>query len=340
MTVGVLYTFFNLGFTISQVFGGYLADRFGRKVVIAWPTFHIAFFYLAIPFSKGWFLASFFCFLSFVASAIQWPAFTAMLGESSEKRGAAFGRFEFFLGIGLGVGPLLGSFFVSRIGIKGIIFGSTILTFIAAIWRIFGLVETSKTVKDRASNFDLKGSWDSKKGYIPFLIIGSLIFMALGLTVNGPFLTLFHGEVLGHTRSEINRLFAYGNLIGAIFVLFAGRLSDEVGAKKVLYLGIVLHTLLVVTWALTRYSILFVVSIPFVQWVYLAYQIVLVKITREKERGKKVGLFGTITGGLGSLSPLLGSAMKRSIGDLSPFYGALLFALFSLIPSKKVQPGD
>jgi MFS family permease len=161
--------------------------------------------------------------------------------------------------------------------------------------------------------------------------------MALGLTVNGPFLTLFHGEVLGHSRAYINSLFAYGNLVGALFVLFAGKLSDWVGAKRVLYLGIVFHTSFILIWSLSRISILFILAIPFVQWIYLAYQIVLVEITEERERGRKVGLFGTVTGGFGSLSPFLGGYIRRELGDLSPFVTALIFALLSLLPSKKVH---
>lgn len=331
--IGFLYSLFSLGFTFAQILGGYLADRFGRKALIAWPTFLIAFFYFLMLFSNEWVPVAFLCFLTFVASAIQWPAFTAMLGESSEKRGEAFGRFEFFLALGIGGGPLLGSFLVERIGIKGLILASSLLTLVAATWRILALVETFGKRKEEVSQ-EVGKILERGREYLPFLVIGSLVFMAIGLTVNGPFLTLFHGEVLGHSRSRINRLFAHGNLIGALFVILAGKLADRWGAKKVLFSGVLIHTLLIVFWALTGSSLLFVSSIPFVQWIYLAYQVVLVEITKEEERGRKVGLFGTITGGMGSLSPLFGSLMKKGMGDLSPFFAALGFASLSLLPSR------
>jgi MFS family permease len=332
-TVGALYTFFNLGFTLSQVMGGYLADRFGRKNVISIPTFLIALFLFLMPFFKTWFMVSLLCFLSLVASAIQWPAFTALLGESGREHGKTFGKFEFYLAIGIGIGPLLGSFLVTRMGIDGVIFLSALLTLIAALGRQIWLVETY--VVEESSEPEIERE---RRGYLPFLLAGSLVFMALGLTVNGPFLSLFHGEVLGHPKAEINRLFAYGNLLGALFVLVAGRLADTIGAKRVMMMGIISHTVLVIVWALTGSSPIFVLSIPFVQWIYLSYQVVvLVRITRMEERGRRIGFFGTITGGLGSLSPVFGGYVKRGYGDLSPFWTALILGIASLMPTERVR---
>jgi MFS family permease len=84
-----------------------LADRFGRKRVIVWPTFAYLPLYLLAAATHHWGLLVALLVIADSLSAVQWPAFVASIAESvpEAQRGEAFAVFEFAAGLGMALGP-------------------------------------------------------------------------------------------------------------------------------------------------------------------------------------------------------------------------------------------
>jgi MFS family permease len=323
--VGTLYSIFGLGFTLAQVLGGYLADRLGRKKCIVYPTYTFPLLYLLLAYAKSWQIAALLYLISNIGSAIQMPSFTAIVGESSLEKGRAFGYFETFVAFGIAAGPLLGGILLGRIGVRGLILITAFVALITAIGRHIFLIETLGIKR-----FEKVKEGEREGSFLRFLIFGIFLFLLLSLTTHGPFLTLFQEEVLKMTRDKINFLFAIGNFLGAITSLIGGRLTDRIGAYRVLAISVILHPLLIVIWSFQRTPLFFALSFPFIMWAYITYQVLLTDISPETSRGTHIGIFGTITGLAGATGPFLGMQLKLRYGDRMPFFTALLIGLVSL----------
>jgi len=326
--VGFFYSLFVLGFTLAQWMGGYFADKFGRKKTILWPTYTFPILYSCLAFSFSYLLAGFLYLISNIGSAIQMPAFTAMIAESQEKKGKAFGIFEFYVALGIAFGPLLGFFLLRITGIRTLILMTALVCLLSAVLRHIFLEETIE-LRRKMQKIEMG------KDFILFTIFGIFIFTVFSLTIQGPFLTLFQKEVLLFSKKKINLMFALGNLLGAFVSPFAGRLCDNIGSKKLLIFSALFHPLLVFLWFLFPIPIFFVLFFPPVQIAYLSYQVGITEIVKEETRGRLLGIFGAITGMFSSLGPTIGMHLKLKYGFFGPFSLALFFGILAslfLIP--------
>lgn len=332
--IGISYTLFSLGFTLAQVLGGYLTDRFGRKFIIVIPTYAFPLLYLFLALAKIWWVCVIFYLVSSILSAIQIPAFTSMISESSESKGRAFGFFECTIAIGIALGPLLGGVLVGRIGMENLILLMCLVTFVSAVIRSIFLTEK----KSRVGIGRMDVQENITKNYIWFIIAGCFIFLVLTLTINGPFLTLFQKEVLLFPSSKINFFFAFGGLFSAISSLFGGRLIDKYGGKSILGLSLILHPLLLMLWAVSKGIMpYFILSFLFSQFFYIGYQVIITDMVNEKARGRMIGIFGALTGLVSSIGPVLGMQVKLRFGWPYPFYLSLFFGVVAFISLLKVR---
>ena len=326
VSIGVSYSFFGLGYTLAQFLGGYLSDRFGRKYLIVIPTWLFSVFYTLMAFSPSWVYVALFYLLVSIGSAFQSPSFTSMIAESVRKEhvGRAFGMFELSIMMGIALGPLVGSSLVSMFGIRALIMSTATASLLAAVLRQLGLVETTKRRRKALVKFVFE------RNHIWFIIAGSLMFLALSFTINGPFLTLYQEEVLGLEEGQINLLFGLAGIPSAILSLVAGWLTDKFGGRRITAISMVVHALSTFLWGYFNGNLLFLtLAFIFVQFFYVSYQTVIAKITNEKNRARFTGVFGTISGLVSSAGPYMGMYVKLEQGFTATFQLCLLFAIIS-----------
>ncbi len=327
--VGFLYTLFALSFTLLQLIGGYFSDKIGRKRCIVWPTYICATFYLLMGLVRTWKAVALFYLIGNLASAFQMPAFTALISESAEEKGRAFSFSETFVAFGIATGPLLGGLTIDLLGIRRLILITAFVTFLSALFRHLLIIEPpSPPSHHEDDRLILK---DLGLPYVMFLIFGSFMFLVFSLTSNGPFLTLFGNEVFNLSKKTINFYFAAGTYISAFSSLILADLPDRLGAKRILAVCIVLLPVFILLWSYTGKAIFFLTALPFVHWSYITYQVVLTELSPPSKRGTGIGLYGTITGLVGSIGPVVGMNLKLTYGPRAPFYLALFLSSVSLI---------
>ncbi len=328
--VGLAYTLMHLGYQGMQLFGGLLADRFGRRNVIVWPTFAYLPLYLWAAAMHNWGPLVALLVIADSLGAVQWPAFVASIAESvsEEQRGVAFAVFEFAAGLGVALGPAAGAAMLSVGGVPLLIGSTGLVALGCAMVRWLWLRETT-----HRSNPPSLGDWRRLlNGRLrQFLMAASLFSLLMSVTVYGPFISLHAKDAGGLSEQDINSLIAVVSLVATVVGLAGGRIIRWLGARRALGLGTLAHAGALLPWAyaptaLTGQSFL-LISWAGMQLSFIAYQTTLSEQASDESRGSVVGLVGTVSGLVAAVGPMLGAWLRGAFGSVGPFWGALLLSL-------------
>lgn len=338
--IGFSYTLFVLTFTLWQIGGGLLSDRYGRKLIIVIPTFLFLPLYVIAGLVQHWFYLTMILVVLESLSAIQWPSFISMISESvpQGKEGRAFAILELAIVLAATVGPFAGSLLVKKFSIELLIIISGIVAFPCAFIRKKYLTESFQPT-ERIRLRELLDAFD--KNLIVFLIACCLLHLLNTLTIYGPFLSLFARDEMNLNNSQINILFGFAGLAASIISPIGGRLTDRFGAKRVLMLGSIFQGLFIFFWSRAEdyvpiliFFMLFGVSI---QLAAISYNVFISSITPKELKSTVIGVFGTIAGLVGALGPVVGAIISKSFGISAIFVASLMFALGGFLFLSGVQ---
>ncbi len=338
--VGLSYALLTISFAAMQLVGGFLADKVGRKPLIALPTFVMVLLYYLVGISRHWQTLVALLVLVNSISALQWPAFLSMMAESipARRQGAAFSIMELFVVLGITVGPAVGATLLPRIGFPGLMVGTALLAFPCAVARTALLRETK--LKARAKDSRRRRLF--QRSHWPFLLAASCFALALTLSIYGPFIALYAKDVIGLGESRINLMFAIGGLAAVAISLLSGKIIDRTGSRRVLLFGLLVFPLVLIVWTLTRSflwsSVIYVISYLFFTATNISYQVQLTSVGPSAYRSSLVGIFGSVSGVISAAGPLLGSFLAVRVGAAAPFYAALVFALLAAVFFMSLRP--
>ncbi|MFQ6057952.1 MAG: MFS transporter [Anaerolineae bacterium] len=324
--VGLAYSLLTASFSLLQFAGGLLADRFGRKGPIVLPTFVFVPLYFLAGAARSWLLLLIPLLLINSLSAIQYPAFMALIAESvpEGQRGMAFGAFEFAIGLATALGPGLGAALLPLVGLRPLIYGTALITLVCALARVVGLRETSHQptsldVGELRHHFDARLRW--------FLAAASLFALVYTLTLWGPFTALHAEDALHLSKPQINGLFALGGFAAMAASLLGGRFTDRYGGRQALLVGCLSHVITMLAWALSRGlwvgGALFVMANMGLQVGIVAYSTLLTRMAPDRARGVVVGVSGTVVGVTSGVAPAVGAYLRGAFGSAAPFWAAL-----------------
>jgi DHA1 family inner membrane transport protein len=230
---------------LPQIFGGYLADRYGRKRIVGIATTLMAFCYAAIAIAPSWPLVVAANVLCWIIGAIQWPALLLLVAESvpEEKRGRALAILETASMTGVTLGFLLGSEVLLRVELmKGAWTFLCLLTcgcyVAAAIARIFGLIETGGARNTQSFLGQLGGiSWRLIAVPTAAMVLSAVAF---NVVLEGPLREIYLKDVSKFSDSKIDLFHFYGGLVSLPLAFSAGWLADRFGSVRVIVLSCLL----------------------------------------------------------------------------------------------------
>jgi MFS family permease len=339
--IGLAYTFFTLGLTIFMALGGHLADRFGRKGIIVVPTFALPIVYGIMALSDHWMLAAAMYLLANVASALQTPAFAALLAESSPRRERTFIWYEAAASFGAACGPFLGAALAHVWSLQTLMGLTAGVMLLGAVVRLVWLEETKAA--SAASAKVQRWSMMLTRDLRWFFVGGSLLFLATSITL-GPFPTLHFQETLLKPGSEINLLFGLGWGIAALVSLLGETIAARLRAKRILAVSSLLHPLSLLVWVVAGQAYWqvgpFLASFLFIQFIFVGWQLLLAQLTTLENRGRIAGWFGMVTGWISSLGPTLAMQAKLAWGGWLPFGLATVFGMLAFGALLRCQPKE
>jgi MFS family permease len=325
--VGFAFTLMTASFAATQFLGGLVADRLGRKVAVALPTLLFSPFYALLATSNSLYEALALLVVINVISAIQSPGFVALIAESvpDDSTGNAFGFFEFALGLGYVAGPALGAWLINYVDYSYLFLGSALVSALCGVLRFILLEEPPRPQKHGQST-----SWKEllSSSFLPAVFASVFISWLYNLTIWGPFLALHAKDWWGWNDAEINIAMAIGNLALAFTSIVAGKVIDQYGDALILKVSALIFPISMVVLVHSKPSVpfwaLLLISFASSQLAWIAYNTFITHQSPAEYRGSFLGIIGTVSGLLGSLSPGAGGFLRGKWGSFAPFWLALI----------------
>lgn len=340
LEICVAFALMSIAAGVFQFSGGVLADRIGRKPLVVIPTVISGLLYILGGFSKGWLWFVLIMILSNVVSSLQSPGIFAIMSESVDERrkGPAFGLFQFFIGLSLAIGPLVGALLLHYLPIPELVIMTGAVTVFVGFWRYNTLQET-KRLKNSTGQFNFREIFH---GRLLLLLMVSICFTAfMNLTVYGPFIPIFSHDVIGLTKKQINLLFAVGPFAAMVISLLAGRLTEALGARPVLAISVVASGGCTLFWMQSRdfngALWMFAFAYCFFQVALVAYNTILANMANEKAAGRVLGALGTVTGLISAAAIPLAGVFVPMLGSSFPYWLAFFLALLTAVYSLRIN---
>lgn len=359
--VSVAYGLFVVAASFFQLPGGLLADRLGRKPLIAYPTFVIAAGVLGAGLSGSWVLLTASLVVQNVAGALQMPGAIALIAESvpAERQGEAYGLLELSVSAGLGLGPALGAALLPYLPVRDLFVLSAAIYAGVGLVRVALLRETGRgraavAAPQRAADPPARNAGDPAAvaagarafrlglgclfhGRLLWLTLTAVgIAVAVNLTLYGPFVPFLAHDALGLSKRQIDIVYSAGPLVSALCGVALGRFVARRGAGPAVALGLtgagvsLLPLLLVprLGWTFGWAVGLVCAASVFVQLNFVGYDTLRAGATAEESRGVVIGALGALSGLAASVAvPVVGRFAARYGPGLALYVAAAFFAL-------------
>jgi len=264
--MGAIYGISMAVLCVTRIPGGFIADRFGRKWVIAIMSFGAALAYLPYALAQSWQWILVAAILSNLTLIYQ-PALMAAFADSipPEKRGRGYALSNLLPTIAAVFSPGIAGYFVLT---KGLVDGMRLVYLlaagsglIAASLRLFFLKET---LPKREANPKEKQRSEDWRGFkteyldalkfsfrrVPLLLVLRVVFdfAAYGCF---PFFIVFAKDFFGLTDGDWWIIFMVSQAVYMVGTIPMGILTDRVGRRKVLLSSTGLLIFSTLLWVLT-----------------------------------------------------------------------------------------
>jgi len=313
---------------------GWLADRYGRKLMLARAVFSGAVLLtlmgmvtnahqlLALHFIQGMLTGTTSATLALVASI-----------TPSSQMGYSMGLMETTGFVGYSVGPLLGGAAADYMGYRQAFYMAGGLLFLSGILLIIGARENF--IRPSKEALKANGDLRSVAGKPGFGIVLAILFMInVGYGIAWPIFPLFVEQALsvGSSRaaSMTGLILGVGGMVAACSAVIVGRISDRIGHKKVLTFSTLAsglfsipHAVITTVGQALGVRALFGASAG---GTGPAINAIVARMSPRDARGRAYGISFAATTLGGSIGPLVGGFVASALGLRLPFVimGAML----------------
>lgn len=331
--VGISCALIDMAWAISQLPGGLLSDRFGRKRMIIISTSTFTPFYISMLLLKDWASATAALTLSSLFAGLQNPSFSSMIAESSEDRevARAFGIYNSLMNLGWALGPLLGAIVIPILGFDAIFTSGAIVTAICLLLRSILLSEPSSS--SGKSRVPVRGA------VIP-IMTSILIFQAANGMIY-PLIPIYAERMMGFNLSEVQLMFFAAQLLTSLSSLVAGPLMARMGGPRGLLMSFLLSGASSMAWALSRsgYAVI-LLSIYYSSlfaFAEVAFSTLFSEVTTKERRATAFGAATVMSGLAHSAGSYLGGILWEVSDPLTPFLLAFSLMILSPLPMIKSE---
>ncbi len=320
--VGTVFLLAALTRATTQLFGGELSDRYGRRLIMLWSmggrTVTFLFLSLAILFNHHLIFIALAVMLTYGFGAMFMPAADAMIADlvPETDRIEAYGIQRIGLNTGWAAGPAIGGF-LSSLSYFWLFFSTSLLFLIGYGVTYFFLRESHEGQKNKSRRQSLKELWDIRKNrdFLIFAFCAFLIFSIMTQIVST--LSVYVVSEVGLNKVSLGFLYTLNGVI-IIFLQFPGiaimRRMRLTTALAVGALAVALGYVIII--GATSFSILAVaISVITIGEIFItpAGTTLTSNWAPRAEKGRYMGVYG------------LFQSFGRSFG---PFYGGFLLDAF------------
>jgi len=248
---------FTVSAGISRPFSGKLADKIGRKKVMYIGIGIAIVSCLLYPFSTTILFLLSLRFLHGFSQGFYPTGATALITDLLPEtlRGKGMGIFGTFISLGIGLGQAFSSLTADQLGINGMFYASALLSFIALLF----LIQVEETLKKplpfKMEMLSIKSNEIIERNVAPVAIV-----MFLSASCSGIIFVL-SPEIAHYLNIHHKGWFFLWYVISTIGVrLFMGKISDRIGRRETLLIGMILLIVSMVIIGLATNKVWFTLS--------------------------------------------------------------------------------
>ncbi len=312
--VGVAFiaTMYTVTSSLSQPLFGYMADRFGTRLLAPGGLLWGAIFISGFGFAPDYVWLIIIATLAGLGAGAFHPqgAMNASL-LSEERKGTAVSVYMLGGNFGYSLGPVIGAALFATFGLRGSVF-MLVPGIISALW----LYQAMFAVEQHRKKAVKTAAKSSTKLDVPIVGIASLILLIMlrSWTQGGinNFLPLLYESkgVSIETSSQILFVVLIALAVGA---LIGGVLSDMIGRKKVVFFSSVLLSPVVYLFLQTMPPLSFLVAVPMGLLFGSTFSITLVMV--QEMMPKNLGLASGLALGLAFVTSGVGVSITGFLAD-------------------------
>jgi len=331
--VGIMFLVAGLCSAATQMVGGMLTDRIGRRRILLGVTGISIVMYSGLAVSIGisapiWAIMVIYIAGRSILSTIR-PAIAAMVADLSpkERLNETYGLLRVGGNVGFAAGPALGGYLITFLPYAWL-FGVTTLTWVLAFCLIlFLLKESFHGTTERAGYSSMLSVINDRK-FLMFTGLSLLVFLTMGQL--GSTLSVFTVDRMGFSTAQFGLLLTINGLIVVIFQYPVARAVGRLSSANGLILGALLYGLgyLAIGWVGNfnwMVAAIAVVTAGEIVFSPLTLSVV-ADLAPEERRGQYMGFIGLgQTLGI-SMGPLLGGVLLDAFPKDPPFiWGTICF---------------
>ncbi len=349
--IGILSSAFLITRTLLAMPAGSFSDRLGRKQVIIVGLGMYAVLSLLFAFASTWIELILYRALQGVASAIVWPASTALVADMSlpEKRGTAMGIFNSVSMSGWMFGPALGGAiqWYSRnvlgmellASFRAPFYASALLSLVSMILVIV-LVKATKGSGPRSSALRLPlKEVNPKFKRTVYVLTFLLISYGFATSFVEPMLVYFVQHEYGLSEdvvvSSMSIIFTVSGMVSFGTQLLGGRIADRYSKKSAIVSTSIVAQALTMLMPFSRgveeIGSMMVARSAFYGLGSPAYTAFQQNLLPSKVRGALTGLFDTAFGFGAFAGPIVGFFLYDTLSHSSPFLASGLLGIVTLV---------
>jgi len=254
---GMIIGLFTVSAGISRPFSGKLADNIGRKKVMLTGGLVCVIISLLYPISFSiWFFLLLRFLHGFSAGFFPTGATALVTDILPEKvRGSGMGLWGTFISLGIGFGQALSSLTAKQFGMNGLFIAASLLSVVSLLF-LFKVEETLVPVKRfHPEQLRLKSDEIIERHVIPVAIIMFLSAICSGI------IFVLSPEIAKFLHIEDKGWFFLWYVLSTIGVrLFAGKVSDKIGRRETLLIGMIVLTVSMVIIGFSHSTLWFTLS--------------------------------------------------------------------------------
>ncbi len=317
--VGLIILASGLTSAVTELIGGELCDRLGRRPLVLMSVLSRSFVYVILALLVGYSAPVWSIAVAFITSqaigAAGRPATQAMVIDLAPARHLteAFGILRIGINVGWAAGPAIGGYlagFMPYAWLFGFAAGLSIATAAVAL----GLKES---IVQRNIKTDFTGliKVSRNRSFMTFVLLNLFMFLAMGQMMST--LSIFMVDRVGFSTAEYGLLLTFNGIIVILFQYPIARNIDRFIKSHVLVMGCLLYSLgyLLFAWV-GSYSLAVtaIIVVTFGEIIFAPSAMSIVgQIAPRGQKGRYMGFFG--------LNQIIGIS-------LAPLFGGILLDIF------------
>ena len=318
--VGLIFPVMGLAIIIGAPFSGYLADRFGRRIVMwAGPVLRsVSHFSLAlmVAVNASFMVITVGLFFAYFLQTFFQNSANAYVTDliHPEDRTVAFSKIRVGLNIGWMIGPAIGAFLArTPFALLFMMTGSFCL--VTALTVLRKCPELPLVNKELAGNGSRKLSFrqifNQDRFFLLFLSLCFLLFLSVSQFVST--LSIYATKIVGISKSQLGLLYTLNGAIVIMFLVYINKKLQNNNIFLRIGLGAIVYVLAFLGFGVS------------LNWYHLIFCIVLMTMAEmmsipattaatgslapEDRVGRYMGLYGLVQGIGWSLGPFMGSQL-------------------------------